>query len=116
MIVPMAFFQPMPDHAVCDNSMDVGEPVAADDGVARYIKSIVELRDAAGNIVGWVYLAQAPHGGGTAEYVQGNPSMSARDRTVLRVRVVSSPLTSLALLHGELPTDLTVMKCSVSRT
>lgn len=110
MIVPMADFRHMAERTACDGSMEVGDPIVAADGGVRYVKSIVELRNSEGTPVGWVYLAFSHDGGAPAEYVQGNRNMSASDRWVVRVRLTSGSLTSIARLV-EIPSDLTPAHC-----
>ena len=50
MIVPTSYFLSMPARSACDNSMETGAPIAGEDGVARYIRSIAELHDVRGTL------------------------------------------------------------------
>jgi len=110
MIVPIAYFRSMPERASCDGSMEIGAPVVAGDGVVRYIKSIAELRDNRGLPLGWVYLAYSADGR-PGEYAQANRYMSPADRSVLVVRIIAGPLSSVASLKRALPSDLKLAKC-----
>jgi hypothetical protein len=104
----------MPERSACDNSMETGAPIAGEDGVARYVRSIAELHDDEGTLVGWIYLATDVKGG-KAEYVQGKREMSPPDRTVLKIRLTTNDRSSVALLTSALPGKLTPAKCSASR-
>ena len=104
----------MTERMTCSGSMETGSPIAAGDGVARYLRSVAELHDSGGNVVGWVYLA-ADQRGAVAEYVQANKQMSEQDRGSFRIRLTSGSLSSIALLAQAVPRNLTVAKCSPSR-
>ena len=47
--------------------------------------------------------------------MQGKRDMSLPDRTILKIRLTTSYLSSVALLTKTLPGDLTPAKCSASR-
>lgn len=112
MIIPPTFFPAMVERAACHGSMQTGDPVAATDRRTRYIRSILEIKDARGQLVGWVYLADDEHGGDQAEYIQGNRKMSNSDLRATNIHATGSPLTSVSLLSNALPADLNTVACT----
>lgn len=116
MIVPLTVFHHMPERLRCGDSFGTGAGIVAeDDHNGRYVRSIAEIVDSNGKILGWVYLADDYHGN-RAEYAQGNSQMSTPDLAALHLRLVPSGVSSLALLTAPLPAGLRVRPCSNARS
>lgn len=112
MIVPAAYFHQMSERVKCDGSWETGSVVVAQDKKVRYIRSIAELTDRNGVIVGWIYLAD-DYGKDEAEYVHGADAMPETDVRLLGLRRLSSGGTDAALLRNALPKGITIRVCSV---
>lgn len=111
MIIPLTMFHAMPERRNCRGSFETGAVLAAHDNKARYVRSIVEIVNARGNLVGWVYLADR-HGNDEAEYVQGTAHMSKSDLAGLHLRLLANnAVSSISLLTAHLPMDLRAKPC-----
>jgi hypothetical protein len=113
--VPLTMFRDVPDRVRCGSSLEVGAPIAAaTDREAHYIKSVAELVDNTGTVVGWIYLAETVSHQ-TEEYVQANPSMNSADLRQLGLRWINpNRLSTYAPLSQSLPSNLRARVCTES--
>lgn len=106
--VPAAIFDDIPKNAQCSASpFAAGAPIKTPDGPGPTITSIVELRNASGELVGWLYLAESDK-----EYVQGSHAMRAVDLRTLRLDREGSESSTAAQLTTVLPNGLRAAPCA----
>jgi hypothetical protein len=101
----------MSEGRSCSHSIVVGDGIVGEDRKPRWVRSIAELVDENGTVVGWVFLADDYHTD-RAEYVAANHAMSPSDIRALRLRASAAPISSVSLLVKKLPPNLHVKRCA----
>lgn len=111
-LIPLGVFGELPAHVRCSGSaLDVGAPVVIGDEPVARVRSIAELRDRAGALVGWVYLADRDD----ALFVQAHDTTKGPELRALRLQrsPVPGPSTVAPLDAPLAPLGLHVTPCSV---
>lgn len=109
--VPSTLFADMPGHVACSGSPALtGNALQLPGGQgAPQVKSIAEVHDKNGVLVGWIYLSgDLP----AAEYVQGNSEMTAPAIKLLRLMPGEMGMTSVSKLTSWPANDLRAMPCA----
>src|SRR5512146_2439265 len=110
--VPLNVFAELPDQVRCSGSaLAVGASITISDAPGPRVRSIAEIRNSAGTLVGWVYLAS--DGSNDGEYAQANAAMRSADLRVLRLKRTDPGFSSIAALDAPFaPRDIHVVPCS----
>jgi hypothetical protein len=112
--VPASVFAELPPGVRCSGSpLAVGASVTISDAPGPTIRSIAEIRNRSGTLVGWVYLAST--GSNDDEFAQASGTMSPGDlRTLHLKRDDRDPSTIAPLAAPFAPRELHVVPCSMA--
>lgn len=96
--------------------METGAPIVSSAGITRYIKSIAQINDGSGNIIGWAYLTKGSNG--DVIFVQLRKPLEAAQLGKAGLHwLPRNTISSLAPLGATWPwSDLIARKCSASTT
>ena len=110
MVIPPGVFGDLPPQVRCSGSaVAVGAPLIVNDDAVARVRSIAELRDRAGTLVGWVYLADRDD----RIYAQANETMKDPDLRALQLRRAQVPGPSSIAPLAAAPLSLRVVPCTL---